>query len=241
MTYLMCDLELDSRLVRPPQIEGELMDDGLLLGYLAGALDDDGVEAVEAALVESGPARAQLRALAAAQTALGPAEFAAAESAFPKGTSARWTRWAAIGGALAAAALVFFFVRPADPGVSWRMDGPRGGVQLKRAEKVESTVFLPHSKFSVDLVPSGEADQLPVRVYVVAQDQLQQRTTTVTRSAQGAIQVVATGQTLFGDQPGQRRVWIVLGDPALDKRPTSAIDALDMPAFKVDIDYRLEP
>ena len=232
------DDELDRRLARPRALSGEPVDDGILLAYLAGTLDPSAIEEVDAALAQSSVARAQLRALANARRQLTDADFASAEGALPS-QRRRWPIWAGAGLAIAAALLIWV-MRPITPEVAWRLDGPRGGVQAARAEKIASRIFLPQSELTVDLVPDGSVEPQAVKVYVVGLDAvLRARPVATTRSPAGAVQIRATAKALFDEGYGARTLWVVIGDGTdLEGVRAEAADQRAGATFPVEVDYR---
>jgi hypothetical protein len=168
-------------------------------------------------------------------------------------SSRRGLRFGALGGGLALAAGVLFFVlRPGalPPAPEYRLDGPSGGLTEVRADVPESDVFVPDSQVRLVLRPAGgptpgaaaalfrlEADARLVALPPAL----------VQAMPNGAFLVEASGRALFGDTPGRKRLALVVAREAATLAPLDglSVEALDgrpeVRVHEVAVEYRLTP
>ncbi len=196
---------------RPDEAE---CDDGLLLAYRRGHLDEAATASVESHLVRCRQCRRLLACLAEelderhvrwAMEQVGPAR------------GARW-RWVGPVLAVAAALLVVVLVWPERPGdglPEYTSTGPLGGVQATRATGEPSDVFAPHSTLRIDVRPAGPVAGEPpaVRVFTSRPGGPLKAAPrdVVVPGLGGAFRVEAPAARLCGAQPGPCRVHIAVG------------------------------
>lgn len=253
------DDELDRALRRPSAswaeapatAEAAPVDDGVLLAYLDGRLDEAARDAVEARLADDPEARALLRALSAARATPDLAAARRAQSALEaQAPKRRVAVWGAVAVAAAAAVVVgvALWQRPPDPPGVWRVEGPFGGVQAARsADAGAGGVFLPHSRLRVDLVPAvPPTSDVQVAAYVAAPGDPLRRlpSPAVEVHASGALRVTGRADALLGMPPGPRTLWVVVGPAAADLEGAASPDAArraGAAVYEIPIDYRARP
>ncbi|MCB9552611.1 MAG: hypothetical protein R3F65_08990 [bacterium] len=195
----------------------ETIDDGALRAWRTGALDDEGIAAVDAALAESPADRALAREVARG-AAPDASLYAWAEAQIPSARAGPTRRYAAL--ALAATVLISAGValwwrggRPAPP--AYVASALLGGAQTVRGEEAATArpAFGPNGRLIVRLRPVEATEPPPVRAFVARPGEpLRAIPAAVTPAPGGAMQVeVAAG--VLGGQYGDWELFLALGEP----------------------------
>lgn len=161
--------------------------------------------------------------------------------------------WGVVGGFVAMAAAVLFFVfRPASlpPPPEFSLDGPFGGLTEIRADVPESNVFVPDSQVRLVLHPKeARAPGAALALFRVGAEGRLLRLPDALAQVQpnGAWLIEGEGRVLFGDTAGEKRLLVVVaGAPdllgALDGREASALDGRkDLRSYEIKVEYRARP
>ena len=256
------DTELDVLIRRssPPApvadhcVDAEALDAGLLVNLRAGVLTPEAQAGVEAHLTTCAFCRGLLRGLAAAPSAALDTRI---EALFPGAPPAvRPSRWLAVGGLLAAAAMIAglaLLLRPsplAPPDYELSAFGGAQAETRSENEPGDRRTFRAQSQVRLVVRPR----QALVGPAPVARALVQRPGTTtlsplpaalLNETPDGAKILEAGGRALFGDAPGAAvLVFAVAADAsALDARAGAPADAEAPPGvtlFRKSIDYLLE-
>lgn len=256
------DTELDVLIRRssPPApvsdhcVDAEALDAGLLVNFRAGALEPEVQAQVEAHLTTCGFCRGLLRGLAAAPSAALDTRI---EALFPSAPPAvRPSRWLAVGGMLAAAAMIAglaLLLRPSPPTppdyevsafggaqAETRSDDATGDRRTFRAESQVRLVVRPRQALTGPAPVARAFVQRPgTRALAALPASL------LTETSDGAKILEASGRALLGDAPGAAVLVVAVAADAgaLDALAGAPADAEAPPGvtlFRKPIDYVLE-
>lgn len=159
----------------------------------------------------------------------------------------RGTFFVGFGVLAAAAAGLFFWLRAVPDLPPYALEGPWGGVQLKRSEPAApSQVFLPHSRLSLALKPQAATAGPPEAAAYVAPNggTLRRLPAGVLQHGEGGVVLLeAPAAELFGTQAGAYTIHLVVGSSRdfSGLAPDAARAAAPEAAWHhLSVDYRTE-
>jgi hypothetical protein len=214
-----------------PLDDDEHVDDGVLVAWRAGRLDEPQTASVDRHLADCRPCRALALELSV------PVPESLARTAVELGTARSRPRptfapYAAVAGLLAAAALaVVFLTRPANEGQGpvqgWQVRGPLGGLADARSTDDDRVThqFAPGATLRVLVEPGPNATRdAEVEPYTVDADGLLRAAPglRLERGPTGIVRLSGTISEVFGGRTGSVKLAVVLrprGGPALSERP----------------------
>ncbi len=225
----------------PDEPQGDHVDDGKLIGYRDGRLDEEEAATVEAHLATCRDCRELLDELAA------PIDEAlldrARQAARPR--ERRW--WGPAFGALAlAAAVVVGFLLPRGAALPhYDLEGPFGGLSEVRGAAPAKDIFVPTSRVKVILRPAEPTDDVSLSVFVVEHDGTLRSPSMVgvTRGTGGGFRMEYVASDLFERTFGERKLLLVVSDDRVEVREPVTMDELrrrfsSAQWFEVTLDYR---
>lgn len=219
--------------------EADGCDDGLVIAWMAGAVDATTSERVESHLAECAFCRDLVRA--ARRSRPTDAAWKRAEASVPR-RSLRWVLPSALAAA-AAVVLVVLASRPAGP-PEYALEGPFGGVQEGRSEPGVSMVFLPYSVVRLEMTPVVAGAPHPLAVYAARPGEpLRAASPDVAAAGPGgAWRVQFRADTLLGPEPGRWVLHLVAGEGAhgLEGRPAPDTPPSSLRWLRVEVEYRPE-
>jgi anti-sigma factor RsiW len=223
----MEDQQLDALLARTPELPADEhhVDDAVLHAYVRRTLAEDRRPPIERHLAGCPECRLLAEGLALAPNI--------SLLAFGKGAVGKrsWPKKLAAGAAVLAAAVLLFALIPprgAEPVPAFTMEGPFGGVQSVRSEKLDSRQFDENSRLKVIFRPASPAPELALDVYVsTATGSIESTAGELERGDDGLLLYRAPARVLFGDTRGPYTLSFVL-------RRGSAV----VQKFDVEVEYR---